>query len=99
MAKKTFKMKGGFDSLLESHQRVTEEDVAPKEINNLDSETTQDMARLTFRLEAKLFDQIKDIAYWSRLQLSEVLREALQKHVKQYIQENGTLESRLNKKK
>lgn len=99
MAKKTFKMKGGFDSLLESHQRVTEENIAPKETNDWDLKATQDMARLTFRLEAKLFDQIKDIAYWSRLQLSEVLREALQNHVEKYIQENGKLEPRLNKKK
>lgn len=47
--------------------------------------------RATFILPANLHDELKAIAYWERLKLKEVVKEALTAYVEKYKIEKGDL--------
>lgn len=48
-------------------------------------------ARATFIVNEATHEKIKAIAYWERLQIKEVIDEALSSYVSQYEQKHGTV--------
>jgi|APTNR8051073442_1049403.scaffolds.fasta_scaffold01141_20 hypothetical protein len=47
--------------------------------------------RATFILPVNLHDELKAIAYWERLKLKEVVKEALTAYIERYKAEKGDL--------
>lgn len=85
MSKKTFKLKGGFESLLENDSPKTT--TGEKKQNNT-------IQKITIRAEEDKIEQIKDIAYWERKKIADVIRESLEIYIKQYIEKKGSINQR-----
>lgn len=56
--------------------------------------TKEGETRVTYILQEKLIEQIKDIAYWEREQLKDLVGDVLSKFVKDYIKKNKELKPR-----
>ena len=87
MSKKTFKNKGGFDSLLETNN---EESIANKE----KFFTKPKLEKVTFRIEEKLMTEIRNMAYWERQNISEILKSSIELKIEKYQKINGPINPR-----
>ena len=87
MSKKTFKNKGGFDSLLETNN---EESIANKE----KIFTKPKLEKVTFRIEEKLMTEIRNMAYWERQNISEILKSSIEIKIEKYQKINGPINPR-----
>ncbi|PIZ32816.1 MAG: hypothetical protein COY39_04430 [Alphaproteobacteria bacterium CG_4_10_14_0_8_um_filter_37_21] len=87
MSKKTFKNKGGFDSLLETNN---EESIANKE----KIFTKPKLEKVTFRIEEKLMTEIRNMAYWERQNISEILKSSIELKIEKYQKINGPINPR-----
>lgn len=86
MSKKTFKLKGGFESLLENDP--------PKTRTNAEQKQNVTIQKITIRAEEDKIEKIKDIAYWERKKISDVIRESLEIYIQKYIEEKGDINHR-----
>jgi len=108
MSKKSFK--GGLDSLLgehtaeearlrESYKKVRPKGGRPKtahkkitkssQIGTKDGET-----RATFILREDLLEKIKDLAYWERSQIKDIVNSALDEYLSRHEKKNGPIKKR-----
>ena len=86
MSKKTFKLKGGFEYLLENDP--------PKTRTNAEQKQNVTIQKITIRAEEDKIEKIKDIAYWERKKISDVIRESLEIYIQKYIEEKGDINHR-----
>jgi len=87
MWKKTFKNKRRFDSLLETNN---EESIANKE----KIFTKPKLEKVTFRIEEKLMTEIRNMAYWERQNISEILKSSIELKIEKYQKINGPINPR-----
>jgi hypothetical protein len=106
MAKKSFKTKG-VDTLLGKVKKETtpvtpakKKAGRPKDpTKRVPGKTSQigtknDESRATFILKEELIEQLKNIAWWDRKKIKEVVGEALSQYVDQWEKENGAVKPR-----
>ena len=87
MSKKTFKNKGGFDSLLEAN---SDEAIAATQ----KALTKPRLEKVTFRIDETIMTEVRNIAYWERLSISEILKDAAELKIEKYIKINGDIKPR-----
>jgi hypothetical protein len=108
MAKKSFKDKG-VDTLLGKVKKeetsapaspVKKKAGRPKDPNKRIPEkssqkgTKNDETRATFIVKEDLLEQLKNIAWWDRKKIKDVIGEALSKYIDQWEEENGLVKPR-----
>jgi hypothetical protein len=91
----------GLDTLLGNSPTV-DKNVAStsnkREISKTSQEGTKDNeTRATFIVNEKLLEDVKNIAYWERKLIKDLVNEALEKIVTDYIKKNKTIEPRLKR--
>jgi hypothetical protein len=100
MAKKDFT--GGLSSLIGETPSEEKEQAKPvgrpvtqtKEITKTSQIGTKEAeTRATFIVNEGLLDKVKAIAYWDRVQIKDVVGEALTAYATQYEKKNGPLKN------
>ena len=93
MSKKDFT--GGFDSLLggtPERPKRGRPKTSTKVITKSSQEGTKDgETRATFLVKEELLENLKQIAYWDRVLIKQVLDRALQDYVERYVKKNGAI--------
>ena len=51
----------------------------------------------SFRLRESVLNKLKSIAYWDRLQIQDVMNDALEQYIKNYEEQKGVVKSIFNK--
>jgi hypothetical protein len=106
MSKKTFK--GGIDSLLEQPEprikraieRTKKKLSAPLDkIPTSQLGLKEDETRATFIVKKEALKKLKEIAYWDRTTLKDIIEDALEEAVKKYVKLRGELRPIPDKKK
>ena len=93
MSKKSFK--SGLDALIGGgEENLNREE--PRIISKSSPEITKD-TRATFVISEELVEKVKDIAYWERALIKEVVEEAFREYVEKYEKKNGSIKPRVNK--
>lgn len=101
MSKKDFK--GGLDSLLQPTTVPTPKPKnkggRPKTSTRVVTKSSQESTkegetRATFIVKEPLLEDIKNIAYWDRVMIKDIVNTALQHYVDQYRQKNKTIQDR-----
>jgi len=104
MAKKNFKQTG-LNTILGAVKKETPAPAKkkagrPKDPNKRVPEkssqkgTKNDETRATFILKEKLVEKLKNIAWWDRKKIKDVVGEALSLYVAQWEEENGAVKPR-----
>lgn len=105
MAKKDFT--GGLSSLIgettstktEQAKSVGRPTTQTKEITKTSQLGTKDTeTRATFIVNEELLEKVKAIAYWDRVQIKDVVGEALGTYIIQYEKKNGPIQPPPNKR-
>lgn len=87
MSKKTFKNKGGFDSLLDTNN--------DEGIENKQRIITKSiLEKVTFRIDEKIMTDVRNIAYWERQSISEILKDSIELKIEKYRKINGKINAR-----
>jgi len=102
MAKKNFS--SGFDKLLGNTPDQKKEDVkkteTPKQeepiIENV--EEVDPEVRATYIIKQSTVNKLKDIAYWERAMLKEIIQEALEGYVETWEKENEEFQAKKKRK-
>ncbi len=93
MSKKDFS--GGLSSLLGEQPKKAKAGrpvTQTKEITKSSQEGTKEHeTRATFIVREELLENIKNIAYWERKQIKEVIHTALQEAVDKYVKHQGQI--------
>ena len=95
MAKKDFKtgldalIGGGEDKKQPTAPRKEREASKPSHEENKENDT-----RATFIMDKELLEKVKDIAYWERALIKEVVEEAFREYAEKYEKKNGSIEPR-----
>lgn len=99
MSKKSFK--GGFDSILgeslttEEHQEIKKNNIENAKFNQKDIDKSGEVSKkITIRLNHELLKKTKDLAYWDRMTVTEIITRSLV----QYISNNEHKLEEMNKK-
>jgi hypothetical protein len=68
--------------------------VAPQpEVASIKKGLKNDETRATFIVREDLLEKLKAVAYWERLNIKDVINEALDRYVGAYERQNGDLKS------
>jgi hypothetical protein len=95
--------KGGLDSLISKRPtkststkkgELAKRRGRPKTSTKVPKDTTEEGTlpgekRATFIVKEELLDKVKNIAYWDRVKIKNVLEEALQKHISTWEKKHG----------
>lgn len=98
MSKKDFT--AGLDSLLGSNKAEQPKKGRPKDpTKRTPTKTSQEgtknnETRATFIVNEEQLEKVKDIAYWDRKNIKQVVAEALEGYIAKYEKKNGTVEKR-----
>jgi hypothetical protein len=63
----------------------------PSEVSSIKKGLKSDETRATFIVREDLLEKLKAVAYWERLNIKEVINEALDRYVGAYERQNGEL--------
>lgn len=102
MSKKTFKAEIGLDALLGGLQPEPKKRGRPRTSTRKPEKTSEEgtlegETRATFIVSKEYLEGIKDIAYWERTTIKDVLAEALKEYLEGYRERNGEVEPRPKK--
>jgi hypothetical protein len=108
MSKKSFK--GGLDSLLgehtaeeamlrESFKKVRPKGGRPKTSHKKDEKASERGCkegdeRFTVIFKKALMEKVKDLAYWERSQIKDIVNSALDEYLSKYEKKNGPIKKR-----
>lgn len=107
MSKKDFK--GGLDSLLQPTTATDPEaETQPKkagrpktstrQITKSSQENTKEgETRATFIVKEDLLEKVKDVAYWERVMIKDIVNTALQDYVDTYTEKHKAIKNRPTK--